>query len=97
METVKNYYTATRIEDGDIALYVVKVMVFCYGGETFYAMYRCPHPATPGVAAEPFFPDEIPQGSKIYGNKEQLSNIAFLLFPILIQSGAQPAPDTIMH
>jgi hypothetical protein len=74
--TIKNFYTATTIEPGDVFLVTIKAMVQ-YDGS--YRLYRCPAVRIGGE----------PQGDRLYKDEQV---VAEAIFPILqIANGPDPS------
>ena len=69
--TVKNFYTANKVEPGDVFLVVIKAMVQ-YDGS--YRLYRCPYEG-----------DDIPQGDRLYTDSDDLGEVIFPI--LVVSSG----------
>jgi len=82
MGKMKNPYTATSLEPGDVMCVTVKLMV-CHHkdghGKPYYKLYCCPYP-------DPV-PNGIPQGDRMYRNAAEVAEV---LFPIAAWVGLQP-------
>ena len=92
--TLINAYSSNTLAGGDVALFVIKAMVTNHAKpdqpkKLVFSLYRCPHSMTPGSTISY---SEIPQGDRIHGTNEELTTLARLLFPILLQHGAKPDP-----
>ena len=72
---VKNFYTATTAEPGDVFLVVIKATVQ-YDGT--YRLYRCPYECKA---------DDIPQGDRLYNDTD--NDLGEVIFPILVVSKGQ--------
>jgi hypothetical protein len=69
--TIKNFYTATSAEPGDVFLVTIKAMVQ-YDGS--YRLYRCPYKG-----------DDMPQGDRLYTDSDDLGEVIFPI--LVVSSG----------
>lgn len=82
---IKNFYTATSVEPGDVFVVTVKAMIQ-YDGT--FKLYRCPYPT-------PEYEDE-PQGDRLFetqsfDGKWDVEIVGETLFPILGYVGSKPS------
>jgi hypothetical protein len=83
---IKNFYTATTVEPGDVFVVTIKAMVRHDGT---VKLYRCPWPnAEIGH-------DGTPQGDELYAGRTSLSisDVASTIFPILSYYLKEEAED----
>lgn len=68
MSNIINAYTIDPmvIKQGDVAVYVIKVMV---GHDMTYRLYRCPYDPDGG--------DEVPQGDRVFTNVRETCEALF--------------------
>lgn len=81
---IKNFYTATSVEPGDVFVVTVKAMIQ-YDGT--FKLYRCPYPT-------PEYEREEPQGDRLiemetFDGRWDVEIVGETLFPILGYAGSK--------